>query len=209
MKHSCTVSEYNLKLYFEAFVVCDWLLDCSVRDTRSVLDRDVYAEANSCLDPVHFCPLLFPPSFFFIKKLTHWNECACCHEQTLGHSVAFSSAVPYAHTAARWGQLGLRHNGSYCSTTHCVIDLFTVHWLTECVASSVFHSIFVWTDAVPVENAFVFLLLEVHYNDSVTFIKLEAWTETDLKKSLSEPAEVEMSRHIERLFTTYPTVKIW
>lgn len=77
------------------------------------------------------------------------------------------------------------------------------------MASSVFHSIFVWTDAVPVENAFVFLLLEVHYNDSVTFIKLEAWTETDLKKSLSEPAEVEMSRHIERLFTTYPTVKIW
>lgn len=149
------------------------------------------------------------PPFFFYKKLTHWNECACCHEQTLGHSVAFSSAVPYAHTAARWGQLGLRHNGSYCSTTHCVIDLFTVHWLTECVASSVFHSIFVWTDAVPVENAFVFLLLEVHYNDSVTFIKLEAWTETDLKKSLSEPAEVEMSRHIERLFTTYPTVKIW
>lgn len=68
MKHSCTVSEYNLKLYFEAFVVCDWLLDCSVRDTRSVLDRDVYAEANSYLDPVHFCPLLFPPSFFFFIK---------------------------------------------------------------------------------------------------------------------------------------------
>ena len=32
--------------------------------------------------------------------------------------------------------------GAIVRTKHCVIDLFTVHWLIECAASSVFHSFF-------------------------------------------------------------------